>query len=305
MKPMIVAHGGAWDWGDDLDADKRAGVERAIHAGKQVLDQGGAALDAVEQTVLALEDDPTFDAGTGGFLNRDGEVQLDALIIDGATVDFGAIAGVRRIRNPITLARAVMEQTEQVMFVGEDADRIATTLGVDLGRKRNAGRSRYAGLLRGAENRWSQRHCWRDRHGQGRQFRRRHFDELHPVQTSGPCRRQPIFWRWRLCRERRRRCWGDRPGRANHAHAAVQGFVRSNGGRPKRAGGGRCCNCSFRQTLCKLDVRRHRDRSARWGGHGSERAQNDMRLGVLKRRDCVARERMTIVPRFRTFFACI
>lgn len=131
MKPMIVAHGGAWDWDDTLDADKRAGVERAVRKGQLVLDQGGTSLDAVEQTVLTLEDDPTFDAGTGGFLNRDGEVQLDALIIDGATVDFGAIAGVRRIKNPITLARAVMEQTEQVMFVGDDADKIAQSLGIE------------------------------------------------------------------------------------------------------------------------------------------------------------------------------
>lgn len=66
MKPMIVAHGGAWDWEDDLDAGKRKGVEQALAAGKQVLDQGGSALDAAEQTVLALEDDPTLDAGTGG-----------------------------------------------------------------------------------------------------------------------------------------------------------------------------------------------------------------------------------------------
>lgn len=131
MKPMIVAHGGAWDWQDDLDAGKQRGVEKALAVGKQVLDQGGSALDAVEQTVLALEDDPTFDAGTGGFLNQDGEVQLDALIIDGQTVDFGAIAGVLRIKNPITLARAVMERTEQAMFVGGDADRIAKMLGID------------------------------------------------------------------------------------------------------------------------------------------------------------------------------
>tara|TARA_R100000687_G_scaffold83686_1_gene88768 strand:+ start:4134 stop:4916 length:783 start_codon:yes stop_codon:yes gene_type:complete len=109
----------------------RRSVEAAVRAGQKILDQGGTALDAVHQTVLALEDDPTFDAGTGGFLNRDGEVQLDALIIDGASVDFGAIAGVRRMKNPITLARAVMEQTEQVMFVGEDADRMARTLGID------------------------------------------------------------------------------------------------------------------------------------------------------------------------------
>lgn len=59
-----------------------------------------------------MEDDAVFDAGTGGSLNRDGDVQLDALIIDGAKLDFGAIAGVRRVKNPITLARRVMEQTE-------------------------------------------------------------------------------------------------------------------------------------------------------------------------------------------------
>lgn len=127
---MIMAHGGAWDWDDALDAVKRAGVERAMAAGKQVLDQGGTALDAVEQTVLRMEDDPVFDAGTGGFLNRDGDVQLDALLIDGAKLDFGAIAGVRRIKNPITLARRVMEKTEQVMFVGADADLIARDLGI-------------------------------------------------------------------------------------------------------------------------------------------------------------------------------
>ena len=131
MTPMIVAHGGAWDWEDELDAAKRAGVENALQVGQQILDQGGTSLDAVEHTVLTLENDLTFDAGTGGFLNRNGDVQLDALIIDGASVDFGAVAGVRRIRNPITLARAVMEKTEQVMFVGEDADRIAKSLGID------------------------------------------------------------------------------------------------------------------------------------------------------------------------------
>lgn len=131
MEPMIVAHGGAWDWDDSLDATKLAGIERAIAVGRDVLFQGGTALDVVAQTVLALEDDPVFDAGTGGFLNCDGEVQLDALIIDGAKVDFGAIAGVRRIKNPISLARRVMEDTEQAMFVGSDADRIAKVLGIN------------------------------------------------------------------------------------------------------------------------------------------------------------------------------
>ncbi len=131
MKPMIVAHGGAWDWPDRHDAKKLLGIVDAIAVGKAILDQGGSALDAVEQTVIALEDDPVFDAGTGGFLNRDGEVQLDALFVDGRTVDFGAVAGVRRLKNPIAMARAVMEKTEQAMLVGTDADHHAKAFGLD------------------------------------------------------------------------------------------------------------------------------------------------------------------------------
>lgn len=131
LPSAIIVHGGAWDWDDDLDAGKRHGIERAVAVGKHVLDQGGCALDAVEASVVHLEDDPAFDAGTGGFLNQDGDVQLDALIIDGANVDFGAVAGVRKLKNPIRVARKIMEQTPQAMFVGHDADRIARTLGFD------------------------------------------------------------------------------------------------------------------------------------------------------------------------------
>lgn len=121
MKPMIVAHGGAWDWDEGLDAAKRSGVEAAVRAGQKILDQGGAALDAVHQMVLAPEEDPAFDAGTGGFLNRGGEVQRDASIIGGASVDFGAIAGVRRVRNPITLNVAVESTLRDCDLVSRQA----------------------------------------------------------------------------------------------------------------------------------------------------------------------------------------
>jgi len=125
-----MAHGGAWDWDDSLDAGKKAGIEQALTIGNAVLQNGGSALDAVESTVVALEDNPIFDAGLGGYLNEDGIVQLDTMIIDGARTDFGAVAGVTSVRNPIVLARKIMEDTEQCFIVGTGADSIATSLGI-------------------------------------------------------------------------------------------------------------------------------------------------------------------------------
>lgn len=130
MKPRLMAHGGAWDWDDALDADKHKGLQAALRSGQTILEAGGSALDAVERTVIALENDPVFDAGTGGYLNRDGIVQLDALIIDGAQLDFGAVAGVTAVKNPVMLARKIMENTEQVFFVGEGANQQAAELGI-------------------------------------------------------------------------------------------------------------------------------------------------------------------------------
>lgn len=130
MQPKIVAHGGAWDWDDALDQEKRAGIQDALAIGYKILQQGGSALDAVEHTVRSLEDNPIFDAGTGGYLNQDGLVQLDALIVDGANHNFGAVGGVTQVKNPISLARKVMEETPQCFFVGSGADKIAETLGV-------------------------------------------------------------------------------------------------------------------------------------------------------------------------------
>lgn len=129
--PNIIAHGGAWDWEDSLDTLKRAAVERAIKTGYELLRAGGSAVDAVEQTVVLLENDPVLDAGTGGYLNREGVVQLDALIVDGTRHDFGAVAGATRVRNPISLARRIMEKTEHCFFVGPGADAVAGELGVE------------------------------------------------------------------------------------------------------------------------------------------------------------------------------
>ena len=124
-KPMIIVHGGAWNIPDDLVDAYLKGVENAVKAGWEILKSGGTAIDAVEAAIRVMEDDPTFDAGVGSFLNEEGFVELDAVIMDGKTVDAGAVAGVRNIKNPITLARKVLEETEHVLIVGEGANKFA------------------------------------------------------------------------------------------------------------------------------------------------------------------------------------
>lgn len=97
-----------------------------------MLARGGSALDAVEAAVVILEDDPVFDAGVGSHLNRDGRVQLDAIVMDGRTLRAGAVAAVERVRNPIRLARRVMECCPHVMLVGAGAEAFAADYGVPL-----------------------------------------------------------------------------------------------------------------------------------------------------------------------------
>jgi beta-aspartyl-peptidase (threonine type) len=110
----------------------RAALERALDAGVAVLDGGGSALAAVESAVVALEDDPLFNAGRGAVFAADGRHELDASIMDGRTRAAGAVAGVRRVRNPIRLARLVMERSAHVLLVGEGAESFAREQGVEL-----------------------------------------------------------------------------------------------------------------------------------------------------------------------------
>ncbi|MGC9020076.1 MAG: isoaspartyl peptidase/L-asparaginase [Candidatus Methanodesulfokora sp.] len=127
----IVVHGGAWSIPDDAVDDHIKGCREAAIRGYERL-KDGSAIDAVEEAVRYMEDDPTFDAGYGSFLNSEGEVELDALIVDGKSLRFGAVAGVKRIKNPISLARTVMEKTEHHMFVGEGAEKLAVKIGMKL-----------------------------------------------------------------------------------------------------------------------------------------------------------------------------
>src|SRR5947207_4294311 len=108
------------------------GVRNAIAAGWRVLDHGGTALDAVEEAVVLMEDDQAFDAGRGSFLNRDGKVQLDALIMDGYTLRAGGVGCVERIANSVRAARKILSDSPHVYFVGEGAERFAAEHGIAL-----------------------------------------------------------------------------------------------------------------------------------------------------------------------------
>jgi len=117
---------------DDMVDAHIHGVTNALAAGWRVLERGGAALDAVEEAVVIMEDDETFDAGRGSFLNRDGKVQLDALIMDGATLRAGGVGCVERLRNPVRAARKILSESPHVYFVGEGAEKFAAQHGIPL-----------------------------------------------------------------------------------------------------------------------------------------------------------------------------
>ena len=116
---------------DMVDAHLR-GVNNALAAGWAVLERGGSSLDAVEEAVVIMEDDETFDAGRGSFLNRDGRVQLDALIMDGGTLRAGGVGCVEHLRNPVRAARKILSESPHVYFVGEGAEKFAAEHGITL-----------------------------------------------------------------------------------------------------------------------------------------------------------------------------
>ncbi len=119
---------------DDMVEAHLRGVRNAVAAGWNVLSRGGSAVDAVEAAVVIMEDDDTFDAGRGSFLNRDGKVQMDALIMEGATLRAGGVGCVERLRNPVRAARKILSESPHVYFVGEGAERFAAEHGIELCR---------------------------------------------------------------------------------------------------------------------------------------------------------------------------
>ena len=134
--PVLVIHGGAGVIAKDISAEKekrvRAALKRALETGYAVLNAGGSSLDAVSKAIVVLEDDPEFNAGKGAVFNHEGKNELDASIMDGATLRAGSVANVHKIKNPILLARAVMEKSPHVMLVGDGAEQFARSIGMPL-----------------------------------------------------------------------------------------------------------------------------------------------------------------------------
>lgn len=127
----IVVHGGAGDVAGERIPVHIAGCERAAAAGAAVLAAGGSALDAVQRAVEVLEDDPCFNAGTGACLNEDAAIELDASIMDGATLRAGAVCALPPFKNPIAIARRVMDGSRHVLLAGEGAARFALRQGFE------------------------------------------------------------------------------------------------------------------------------------------------------------------------------
>ncbi|KAM4695540.1 isoaspartyl peptidase/L-asparaginase-like isoform 1-T2 [Discoglossus pictus] len=131
MKPVIVVHGGAWAIPDELAECSKIGVKNAVKCGFSILTNGGSSVQAVEAAVRVLEDNNVFDAGHGAVLNADGEVELDAIIMDGKNLAVGAVSCIKNISNPVTFARSVLEKTSHAMLTGTGANKFAEMLGIE------------------------------------------------------------------------------------------------------------------------------------------------------------------------------
>jgi beta-aspartyl-peptidase (threonine type) len=136
-KCALAIHGGAGTISPQritpgIERDLRAGLQRSLDGGSAVLRDGGSSLDAVVAAVRVLEDDPLFNAGRGAVFTSAGTHEMDAAIMDGRTLMAGSVGGVKRVKNPIDLARAVMEKSPHVMFAGEGAEIFAEEVGLEM-----------------------------------------------------------------------------------------------------------------------------------------------------------------------------
>ena len=129
-EPSLIVHGGAWDIPGDLVRVCQNAVQRALNRGWNILENNGSALDACEQAIIELEDEPVFDAGVGSHPNRDGKIQLDAILMNGATLKSGAVVAVEQIRNPIHVARVILEKSEHMLLAGYGAEQFALEHGI-------------------------------------------------------------------------------------------------------------------------------------------------------------------------------
>lgn len=130
-KSVIVVHGGAGTWQQDRSRPGLEGVKRAAKTGFEILKRGGSAVDSVEEAVAVMEDDGTFNAGYGSSLSIEKRVEMEASIMDGKTLQAGAAGLLKDIRNPVRLARIIMEKTDHVLVVGKGAEKLAKIFGLE------------------------------------------------------------------------------------------------------------------------------------------------------------------------------
>jgi beta-aspartyl-peptidase (threonine type) len=128
----LTIHGGAWNIPDEHLEASAAGVRKALESAWSKLQKGASAVDVVEHAVRILEDDPTFDAGVGSHLNRDGRVEMDASIMRGSDLEAGAVAAIQDVRHPVSIARKVMDISPHVMLVGDGARSFAVEVDAEL-----------------------------------------------------------------------------------------------------------------------------------------------------------------------------
>jgi beta-aspartyl-peptidase (threonine type) len=131
QKPVIVVHGGAGAWQPERIGAGIEGVKEAAKVGFEILKHDGSALDAVEAAVMQMEDDEVFNAGLGSALTIDKQIEMEASIMDGKTLNAGAVGLLRDIKNPIHLARLIMENTDHVFIVGHGAEKLANIFGLE------------------------------------------------------------------------------------------------------------------------------------------------------------------------------
>jgi beta-aspartyl-peptidase (threonine type) len=128
----IIIHGGAWDIPQAEHEAHLRGVKQAAEAGYEVLQRGCSAIDAVEEAVRLMEMSTTFDAGAGSVLNAEGEIEMDAAIMDGSTLGLGAVAAIKNVTHPISVARHVMEGSSHCLLCGDGALRFAESVGAEM-----------------------------------------------------------------------------------------------------------------------------------------------------------------------------
>jgi len=142
-KPVIVVHGGAGTWRPERSQAGLEGVKKAAKTGFHILKHGGSAVDSVIEAVEVMEDEGTFNAGYGSSLNIEKRVEMEASIMDGETLQAGAVGLLKDVKNPVRLARVVMEKTDHVFVVGEGAEKLAKTFNLERRKSTTALRLKY------------------------------------------------------------------------------------------------------------------------------------------------------------------